>query len=189
MLPLLTHVAACMLALGLGGDGIIDDGDPTTLPVSPNAGMTVMKPEQESTYAFTDAGLLWAPKPEETTVQEVTDGGARGLTTPHPETGVTGACAPIARKMAHRRAYLDALEKKAGEVGWDKAPQIYCGLHPDEVECHRPPTAVEQDLSDLIVDDPNVRPDTDGWLVRWTRELRGCQARQPHATPRPIPRK
>lgn len=188
MSSFLPRIVGTLLALGAGASpSIINQGDTTDLPISPTGGMTVLKPTEQSVYGATDSGLIWAPKPEETSVQE-TDAGARGATTPHPESGVTGKCAPIAQKIAHRRAYLDALEKKSNEVGWEQAAQAYCGMHPDEVECTRPPIAVEQELSDLIVDDPNQRPDTDGWIVTWLRELQACKSAGV-ATPRPSRRK
>ena len=178
--PLLPKLCATLVALSLAGDGIVDDGEQTTLPISPTGDLGVLPPEHESLYAFTDAGLLWAPAAEETAVQNLADAGAPDA---GPPAALQGPCAPIAERIAHRHAYLRAVEQKGNEVGLDKAAQAYCELHPTEVECARPPAVVEQNLSDLIVDDPTgPPPEHDAWVVRWKRELAQCQARPPETS-------
>jgi len=171
------------LAAALCGDGIVDDSLTTELPVSASGGMPVTPTESEPAYDFADAGdMLWAPDPEEMTVQAMSDGGSA------PDAGpvalAKGPCAEIANRIAHRRSYLLELEKKANQVGWEHAPHDYCQLHPDEVECRRPPTAVEQSVDELVVDPTGPKAEADAWLVRWSRELTACRRATPQAAKR-----
>ncbi|MBS2030505.1 MAG: hypothetical protein JST54_21565 [Deltaproteobacteria bacterium] len=187
--PLLPKLSAALIALALAGDGIVNDQSEYAAPTSQTGGMTVMDPTQQSVYGMTDAGLLWEPKAEEMTVQAL-DAGAKlpdaGLP---PEANVQGACAPIAQRIAHRRTYLAEVEKKSNEVGLEHGAQAYCELHPTEIECRRPPTAVERDLADLIQNSPDDPvPESDAWIVRWLSELKTCQAQQ-RETPRARVRK
>jgi hypothetical protein len=178
-------IGLCLLAAALSGEGIVDDSLGTDLPVSQSGGMPTTPTEAEPCFAFADAGgMLWAPRSEEVSIQQLSsDGGAADGGA--PEALVTGPCAPIAKRILHRRSYLLALEQEANQVGWASAPHDYCQLHPDEVECRRPPTAVEQDVDDLVVDPNGPKADADAWVVRWKRELAACQG----ATPRPPKRK
>ena len=168
-------LASGLAAVALCGDGVVIDGPRSDLPISSQGGMTHLAPTQEPALGFTDAGLLWKPEPVELTLAQLDAGAPPPDAGPGPEVGITGPCAPIAEKIAHRRAYLIALEQQANQVGWAKAAQVYCGLHPGDPECQRPPTAVEQDISALTRRGAgSAPPETDAWIVRWIRDLHSC---------------
>ena len=187
--PLLPQLSAALVALAVAGDGIVNDQSEYASPTSQTGDMTVMQPTQQSVYGTTDAGLLWEPKAEEMSVQELDAGSRLPDAGPLPEANVSGPCAPIAQRISHRRTYLLEVEKKSNEVGQEHGAQAYCELHPGEVECTRAPTAVERDLADLIQNSPDEpMPEQDPWIVRWLHELKACQA-QRRETPRAKSRK
>jgi hypothetical protein len=120
--------------------------------------------------------VLWSPAPQEHSVQEL-DGGSAWTTV---DAGPMPApCAPIAARIAHRRAFIDALEQASNTHGPENGPVLYCQRHPAEGECQRAPTSVERDLDELIQNDPSEpAPEADGWIIRWSHELARCRTRE-----------
>lgn len=172
----LLKVAATVLAMGLAGESLVDDGEGTSLPISPTANLPVLKGAPGEAYGFTDAGLLWTPTPLEQTLQELDAGARRAV----PDGGaIPPGCASIAARIAHRRAFIDAVEQAANTHGPERGLLIYCQQHPEERECDRPATAVERDLDELIQNDPSEpAPEADGWIARWGHELAACRLRE-----------
>ncbi len=60
--------------------------------------------------------------------------------------------------MAHRRAFLEGVWIKGTQVESGIETQAYCEQHPAEVECTRPPTYAERDISDAIDDSDGHGP-------------------------------
>jgi hypothetical protein len=157
----------------LCGAGIISDGEPTSLPVSSNAGLPTTGYTQPDEMAFTpgDGGMLWLPTP----YVEPGDGGASSGA--RPDAGPPGPCSPIEARIAHRREWLSGVWVKSAQVGIEKAAQAYCEQHVGDPECARPPAVAERDISEVTVqslDDPP--PEIDAWIIRWQKELDQCRA-------------
>ena len=176
-------VATAALALALTGEGLLSEGDGTTLPITPSGNLPVMDGSSGDVSVLTDAGLLWTPTPLELSVQQLDAGSAP----PAADGGQTsGACAPLSDRIAHRRAFIAAVELSSDTHGLENGPIVYCQQHPVEAECLRAPIAVERELAELIQNSPDEpRPEADGWIVRWSRELAACLARQPRPGPAP----
>ena len=161
---------AALGLLALGGSIIVEQ--PQSDLVSQTGGMPVMETTPGEMYALADAGsYVWAM---------VSADAVGGVDAGPPDAGPApysgpAKCAPIAARLSHRRVWLDGVYYKSQQVGWDQAARAYCEQHPGDVECDRPPLAMERELSDVIVDDPTqAAPEFDAWLLRWRDELAQC---------------
>ena len=160
----------------LAGAGIVSDGDATSLPVSSSAGMPVMAPTapDQMAWAPDDAGMLWLPTPW---AEYGADGGAPDAG--HRRVGDAGApgpCTELQEMIAHRREFLAGVWLKGTQVESGMEVRAYCEQHPGEVECSRPPTVAERDISEVIDTEPEGHPEIDAWIIRWSQELTACQA-------------
>jgi hypothetical protein len=165
---------AALGLLALGGSIVVEQ--PQSDMVSRTGGLPVMETTLGETYALADAGsYVWAMSSVDT---------VNGVDAGPPDAGPAryagpARCAPIAARIAHRREWLDGVYYKSQQVGWEKAAQAYCEQHPGDVECDRPPLAMERELADVIVEDPTAAaPEFDAWILRWRDELARC-ARPP----------
>jgi hypothetical protein len=167
-------------ALLLSGAGIVSDGDSSELPISPTGGLPVMTPTapDQMAWAPDDAGMLWLPTPWND--GEAMDAGSRHGSPPTIDAGPPGPCSPIEARIEHRRRFLSEVWIKSTQVEAGVEYQAYCEQHPGEVECERPPTVSERDISEAIDDGTDGgEPEIDAWIIRWQHELARCLADHP----------
>ena len=184
------RLALLASAVLLGGAGIVSDGEQTTLPVSSSAGLPVMTPTapDQMPWAADDAGMLWLPTPwaEYGADAGAADGGRRTDAGPPVDAGPPGPCAPLEEQIAHRREFLSGVWLKGTQVESGVETKAYCEQHPGEVECSRPPTYAERDISEAIDEGDEKGPEVDAWIIRWGQELKECRTAHPPAVaPRP----
>jgi hypothetical protein len=140
--------------------------------------MAPTAPDQMA-WAPDDAGMLWLPTPwaEYGADGGAPDAGRRGAV----DAGPPGPCAELQEMIAHRREFLAGVWIKGTQVASGVEVQAYCEQHPGEVECSRPPTVAERDVSEAIDTGSEVGPEIDAWIIRWGQEFKACLAA--HAPP------